>query len=433
MKESLRRVILFAVIVITGSIMILVDIPLIIMVPLILAIGFVVLLLLGAITVAEIKSVFTRANAKNPKKTGILKRLNEMKFFEKKAIQPDNKQASPVKKEEPQKTKPINTGAGLHLRTFLSSLGSLGTILKQRSKREKKVEHINELLDKTVSEKVKSSALTSAGNGVNTRTPPPAGSGGPGTQEQPKGQDPFLSLSDDEFDVSLLDGLDDLEAPLPKSSPGQELSPIVPNSGSDMAIGDPDIPVPSLDISSEADDILKDNEGGREEFKDLEGGESIDQDFGDLDSLNLDDVDLDIDMEDETTAGAESPSPKAEKPAGASPAGSSTTPSTTTVKTDWVQSDAPKSTTEAEDQISTQADMASFAGGASGSDEDMLSSLASDVKHVTKEKNISLLRDLKDFKAPATDIENELKEMYETMKSVSDPRKKVIVPAKKKK
>ena len=49
--------------------------------------------------------------------------------------------------------------------------------------------------------------------------------------------------------------------------------------------------------------------------------------------------------------------------------------------------------------------MASFAGGASGTDEDLLSSLASDVKHVAKEQNISLLRDLKDFKAPATAIE----------------------------
>ena len=50
MKESLRRVILFTVIVITGSVMILFDVPLILMIPLILAVGFVILLLLGAIT-----------------------------------------------------------------------------------------------------------------------------------------------------------------------------------------------------------------------------------------------------------------------------------------------------------------------------------------------------------------------------------------------
>ena len=38
----------------------------------------------------------------------------------------------------------------------------------------------------------------------------------------------------------------------------------------------------------------------------------------------------------------------------------------------------------------------------------MLSSLASDIKYVKKEQNVSLLRELKDFKAPATDIEKEL-------------------------
>ncbi len=94
------------------------------------------------------------------------------------------------------------------------------------------------------------------------------------------------------------------------------------------------------------------------------------------------------------------------------------------MKTDWVASDAPKGADLPGDEISTQDEMSSFAGGASGSDADLLSSLASDVKHVTKEKNTSLLRDLKDFKAPATDIENELKDMYETMKACQESPEK---------
>jgi hypothetical protein len=192
---------------------------------------------------------------------------------------------------------------------------------------------------------------------------------------------------------------------------------------------EPDIPLPSLDMGSEAENILKASGGeSLEEFKGLEGGESIDQDFGDLDNLSLDDVDLYVDMDDESPAasGVSSVKPGA---------GSSTSsPQTDTkVKTDWVASDAPQGASVAENEISTQAEMASFAGGATGTDEDLLSSLASDVKHVAKEQNISLLRDLKDFKAPAATIENELKEMYETLKSVSDPRKKVISPGKGKK
>ncbi len=81
MKESLRRVILFTVIVITGSVMILFDVPLIIMIPLILAVGFVILLLLGAITVADFKSVFTRKKLKNPKKISLIQRLERDEIF----------------------------------------------------------------------------------------------------------------------------------------------------------------------------------------------------------------------------------------------------------------------------------------------------------------------------------------------------------------
>ncbi len=84
MKESLRRVILFTVIVITGSVMILFDVPLIFMIPLILAVGFVILLLLGAITVADFRSVFKKKKLKNPKKISLIQRLDGMKFFEKK-------------------------------------------------------------------------------------------------------------------------------------------------------------------------------------------------------------------------------------------------------------------------------------------------------------------------------------------------------------
>jgi hypothetical protein len=418
MKESLRRVILFTVIVITGSVMILFDVPLILMIPLILATGFVILLVLGAITVTDIRSAFTRKKTKNPKKISFIRRLDEMKFFEKKTVQPDKKPAPPKKKEELPKSPAQSgnkTGAGTHLRLFFTSLGSLRTVLKERSRQAKKVEHIDALLDKTVSEKVKGSALATAGKGAGTKIPPPGSGGGPGVKEQEKEQDPFLSLSGDEFDASLLDGLDDQETPGSAAS-GQVPPTGATAPGSPLKINEPEIPMPSLDTGSQAEDILKDNEAGLEEFKGLEGGESIDQDFSDLDNVNLDDIDLDAETEEETPpATGSSPTP-AESPAA-------------TVKADWIGSDAPKGADLPGDEVSTQDDMASFAGGASGSDADMLSSLAADVKHVTKEKNTSLLRDLKEFKAPATDIENELNEIHEMMKTVKNPRKKANQPA----
>jgi hypothetical protein len=427
MKESLRRIILFTVIVATGSVMILFDVPLIFMIPLILAVGFVILLLLGAITIADIRSALKIPNLQNLKKIKILKRLDEMKFFEKKSVKPDKKPAPPSAKAVTPPNNTKKTGIGSHLHSFFTSLRSLGTVLKERSKRERKIEHINELLDKAVSEKVKGSALASAaGNGPKIKPSPSSGASIPGPNEQTKDQDPFLSLSGDEFDISLLDGLDDQESPPRNASVDKIPSPLPPSGRPAIAIPEPEIPLPSLEITSEADEILKKNEGeGLEEFKGLEGGESIDQDFGELDNLSIEDIDLDIDMGEETPVASGSSSAKNET---ANPSPSSNP--VKTIQTDWVDSDAPKNAATGENEISRQAEMASFAGGASGTDEDLLSSLASDVKHVAKEQNTSLLRDLKDFKAPATAIENELKEMYETLKSVSDPRKKVIPPGK---
>ena len=434
MKESLRRIILFAVIVITGSVMILFDVPLIIMVPLILLVGFVVLFLLGAITRAEIRAFFKREKSKKVKKISLIQRLNEMKFFEKKSAQPVTQQPSPKKKEDIPKSAALiaakKPGAGSLLQSFFTSLGSLRTVLKERSKQAKKVEHIDKLLDKTVSEKVKSSALAKAGSGVDTKIPPPEGGGGFGLKEKEKDQDPFLSLSGDEFDISLLDGLDEQETTTMPSS-GQIPATGIAQTGPALAINESEIPMPSLDIISEAEDILKGNQEGLEEFVGLEGADSIDQSFGDLSDVNLDDIDLDVDLEGEPLpdTGSPPPSAAASSPPMAEPGSPLQAESTATnVKTDWVASDAPKDAGLPGNGNATRNDMASFAGGASSSDADMLSSLASDVKYVPKEQNLSLLRDLKDFKAPATEIEKELKDVHDRIKA-GNTKKKTILPS----
>jgi hypothetical protein len=430
MKESLRRVILFAVIVITGSVMIFFDVSLILMIPLILAVGFVILLLLGALTVADIRAVFTRKKTKNIKKISLIQRLNDMKFFEKKSVQPGTTQAVPDKKNVQPKRDAKSSASGAntastakkpgavsHLRSFFTSLGSLRSILKERSKQAKKVEQINELLDKAVSEQVKSSALTSAGKGVDKKIPSPGSNAGPGTTDREKEQDPFLSLSGDEFDTSLLDGINEPESFGPASS-GQIPESGTATTGSTLTMSEPEIPLPSLDIDSEADTILKNNEMGLEEFSSLDGADSIDQDFSDLDDVNLDDIDLDVDLEEET-------------PPAATVSPSAAESQKTAVKPDWIASDAPKGADLPGNQVSKDKDMASFAGGASSSDADMLSSLASDVKYVAKEQNLSLLRDLKDFKAPASEIESELQSVHDMMNAGQASGKKTTPPQKK--
>ena len=162
MKESLKKPILFAVIVVVGSVLVLFDIPLVILVPFILFVGFFTLLLLGSITIAEIREGIAGLG-----KSGILRRLNDIKFFEKKTADTKNIPSPLPEKKEVKKEGKNEDGAkpGLttHITAFFSSIGSLGSVLRQRSSQAKKVEDINRLLDKTVSEKVPAPASADYG------------------------------------------------------------------------------------------------------------------------------------------------------------------------------------------------------------------------------------------------------------------------------
>jgi hypothetical protein len=412
MKESLRKPLLFAIIVVVGSVLVLFDIPLLLLLPSLLIIGFFTLLALGSITITEIREGIAGLG-----KTGILKRLNDIKFFEGKTA--DTKKVTPpipAKKEpkkEIKKDSDAKPGLKAHISTFFSSIGSLGSILRQKSSQGKKVEEINKLLDKTVSEKVTAPLPASTA---------PAGGGGTSSRKTADQDDPFMSLSSDEFDEGLLEGLGEDDGMM--ASPSASGEPAFnPADFPDLETADTDLPPPALDTSSAAGDILRaageDAGGGPEEFSGLDGGDLSDADFGDLDNLSLDDIGPDGDLGDMPEAAPATPEAGAGTPApAAAPAKDSNA-----VKTAWIPSDAPKDAGETEDEVSTQADMAAFASG-SGGDEDMLSSLASDVKHVKKEENLSLLRDLKDFRAPATEIESELSGVFQRMSTPRPTRKK---------
>ncbi len=168
------------------------------------------------------------------------------------------------------------------------------------------------------------------------------------------------------------------------------------------------------ETAADADAILRANADDDVpiELNSLEGGEAVDETLGDLDNINLDDIDLgdDSGMQDPTP---QIPAPPVDSPAQGS--GSLIPATPITVAGGSYSSDYANQTE----------DMSSFAAGtATGSDDDMLSSLASDIKQVTKEKDVSLLRELKDFKAPATDIEKELLEMSEQLNASKGAIKK---------
>jgi len=411
MKERLRRIILFAVIVITGSVMILLDVPLLLLIPLIFATGFIALLLLGAITVSDIKSIFKRPEFVHLKKIPILKQLDEIRFFEKPPGQSGRKIVFRLRQDSGPGTAK-KTDLISQMRSFFSSLSSLGTVIRERNRYKKKVEHINELLDKTVGEKVKGSALAGAAEDAGTGTAPVTGSVVPGLQEQAKDKDLFMSLSRDEFDISLLDGLEEA-VPQPLSHPPQGAS-LSETGGRDLAIPESDIPLPSLNINL-ADRILLEKESRLEEFNGLEGVESIDLDFKDLDNLDFNDLD-------NSTIAEGGVSEAAVPSAGDSPYQDT---GALRVKTDGIPPDGSR---ESGEQRSPRSEISSPARGVSRQDEDLLSSLASDIKYVKKERDLSLLRELKDFKAPATEIDDELKETYERL--ILPEQKKISIASR---
>jgi hypothetical protein len=169
------------------------------------------------------------------------------------------------------------------------------------------------------------------------------------------------------------------------------------------------MPIPPQDVTSSAEPDLP---GGEEDLPDLsalEGIESVDENLGELDSLNLDSVELDDDSDEDdgpvTEPVAPEPAP-AETAAPAPPASPAA-----------AGSPGPGS------GKSDQSEMAAFAA-ASGGDDDMLSSLAADIKTVKKEQDISLLRELKDFRAPGTTIETELSDLYSALNAAAEKQKK---------
>jgi len=427
MNERLRKIILFVVIIIVGSVTILFDIPLIIMIPLILGAGIIIMLLLGTIKISDLRSIRKKKEPSQEKKSSFFARFKRKKPEKTLAAKPETKKEMPPAKKAPEKsvdTKSADkkTGTGAPKKSFFSSIKSLGGAFTGFGKRKKKTDEINRSLDTIVAEKGKSASLASTGKetdtSVSTKT------GGPGSVPIPaQGHDTSLSLTDTEFDANLLDGLEDQD-PFGSLSPAPDTSlPATPGIG-DLPGGEVGSELPTLDIDSVANDILKqgadgggmDDFGGLPDLGDLGEGSALDEDFGSLDNLSLDDIELDA-GEGVTTPAAGTSSP---------PSGGTSKPTSPTsggVKTDWVSSDAPTNAEKEIEQEVTHADMLTFASGTGGED-DLLSSLSTDVKHVKTEKNLSLLRNLKDFQAPATEIEAELLELYNRLKAIKNPEKK---------
>ncbi len=315
-------------------------------------------------------------------------------------------------KNVPVKLKEKTGGIQYHLSLLASSIKSFGKILTERKKTAKKPEEINKLLEQTITEKVsKGSALDSAATvPVSVRIKPWWCRGRITDRKQEMSPIRSCHSRMRTSEPACWMGWMNRNRQQDQKYTGIHGCRFRPfHAGSDM-------PALPDETTADADAILRANADDDVpiELNSLEGGEAADETLGDLDNINLDDIDLGDD------SGMQDPTPQTSAPR------QRVRPWDQEVSFRRPPSRLPGGSYSSDYANQTE-DMSSFAAGtATGSDDDMLSSLASDIKHVTKEKDVSLLRELKDFKAPATDIEKELLEMSEQLNASKGATKKTL-------
>jgi hypothetical protein len=194
--------------------------------------------------------------------------------------------------------------------------------------------------------------------------------------------DPLLPLVNEEIDTDLLDSvsLDDDLSLLDAVNPELD-APVMPEGDIeklDITIDDEEASITlDEDNTDEVKDILDQNVDEIGSTIDRAGGEA------DLDSISLD------------------------SGSGKEPAGTGAEPSPSWMSSPGLDDD--------EGGEGEQEDAFSF-GGEGGSDEDdLLASLQSDIKSIKKNDEDSLLRELKNVKVPAVDLEKELTSVIEML------------------
>lgn len=381
MNDGQRRAFLFVATLAVGLILVFFDIPVLWMLLVLVIIGILFLALTGAITVADLRSVTARLR-RSPvavsESVGDKEKKPRVSLFRRsRGKDPDT--PAPGEKAE---TPPLFAG----IRESLKNL---------RAGREKRSKAVKNAVAAAASEKEHTSPSPPSQAGL------PSASAGSAPLEARPSQDPFLSLSDDELQGDLLGDLGDLdELDMPSFDDTSTALPVSP-APSMPALDIESIPDSGDEFEDAAAAILADHASDLEEFTDLEGIDEIENELSGLDEADFADSELDGLEIDAGEMAALSETPGVESLLGAN------SESAPPLEIPDMGSLPP----EVEEQSSSNDEMAAFAAGATGSERDMLSLLASDSKKVRVKQDLSLLRDLKDVHVGSEEIVTELQEV----------------------
>jgi hypothetical protein len=431
MGSSLHRVFIFLIMVSTGTVLILFNLPLVFIIALVAAIGFLLLVLLNPATASELKATILNLGQISfirPQKST----KTYIKIGEHKASEPQQVIEFKVEPFETAKKPPTEKkeGSSLNKATLASSLKSLGAILRTGKKPHRnKVRERDRNLPKTVSEKGNASALARAGelspdSGIAGGAKPngPGGTHAGSGSFPPPVDDPFLSLSSDELESGLLDTVEDEDKKgtgiKPDTPSPDAFPPYVPGS-SGVTIGESDIPIPPQEVPLEGPPDVQEpspsDEPDLEGFDDSESSDTIDQNLDELDTLDLDSVELNDETWEEETDTEDSPPPPPPEIKPLAPEVTGTAGSAASAASAISPPKVPGMNQNAGDLT----DMTVFTTPVSA-DDLLVSSLAADIKIAKKARDVSLLRELKDYKAPAKKIEEELSDLYAALRAASD-------------
>jgi len=378
MKDSTRRLVLFLVIIVAGSFMMLVDIPVFYLLAGVIVLGILLLFLTGAVKLPKRKKKGAREKKAKPGKE------------EKKAAKEAKKSgAEPAGKKS-------KKGISEFFSTLAGAFSVIGRDLRSARGNSKdkiaKQKKIDEMLDRSVAGETE----VSLDDIVPDIAP---------VQKKKGVDDPFSDLAQDSIKIDQMEDIEsDLDIPLlddeeldlesfsieGESSSGESED----FSKMDINLDEDETPIAiDEEEDEEVEDILKAHQDILKDSGEGEEAISLDEDIGDFGDIDLDSVEMDEEAEEEG-----SNVERAEAPA-ASLAGTGPSKTSSSAGAEPKKMEMPAMTDEDE--------MISFGTG-TRQDDDLMASLKSDAKTVKRQENLSLLRDLKDVKVPASDLEKEL-------------------------
>lgn len=390
MKDSTLKIVLFAIIIIFGSMMILFDIPIFYLLAGVVVLAILVLFLSGTIKLPSLRAG-KKAGPAPARKAAPAEKEGARK-----------KEKKP-KKERKEKVPGEKSGAG----GFFSSLKSAFAVLgrdflkgkKSRKERETEERKIDALLDRSI----RGGDVVSLDDIIPDAAP----------AEKKKATDPFTALVGEDLNADLLNDIqgaedftipDDSDLGIGIGSPGETVPDAQGDAANmDISLAGDEAPI-ILDETNDADEvreILESHSGeidlGKEGDIDL-AGEAIDG----LDGLNLDGIDLgEADDLQEGQSGIPKPLPVPGAKSAVSQPG--TPPG---------KAEPPKPAAPA---FSPEQDMLSFSKGR-GQDDDLMASLKSDARSAKKSDYASLIRDMKDTRVDASDLRSELESLLKPKK-----------------